>query len=399
MQKTSEKWLLDAARICAVTTAFALPISITALSILYPITLFLSLINFRNWELRPRWWLQPVILVSALYFLLYVLGLFYSDGTGHEQWKDLQKHFWLFGTILLMPLFTEKKWRDYAINAFLAAMVFTLILSYAKFFGLFHWRPDLGVSALFNNYIVQSILLAFAAVLILDRYLRDKNKPWYLLAIAILIVLNIFFFSEGRSGYFTFALLFAYLVFEHYRLKGLIPAFCILLALMGGAYFFSNTVHQRVNQVFSETQHYSNYYSSIGRRYAEASNGWYLIKKSPWIGYGTGGIGAAYHNLPADRFQRAVLVDQLDLDYLNILLKFGFIGLAVVFAFFAVLWSQARFLDPHNRYIARALVLFFLLNCIANDLMNTIVSSHLLSLFIALTFATLVARDQKSIKV
>jgi O-antigen ligase len=392
MQKISDNWLNKAAGFSAAATAFALPISITALSFLYPLAVFFSILNYRNWRVQPNWWRHPVVIVTALYFLLYVIGMTYSVGDWHDRLKDFQKHLWIFGTILLMPVFIEKKWRDYAINAFLAAMTLILILSFCKFYGLFHWRPELGQSAMFNNYIVQSILMAFAAVLFLQRYLSQPKKNWALLAITLAMIINIFFFSEGRSGYITFALLFCYLLYDRYRIKGLIPALLIIIMLGGLAYFLSPTLHHRINLMFTETtqNHYLNYETSMGRRYAEGQNSWNLIKQAPWIGYGTGGVREAYHALPHELFQRAVLVDQVDLDYMNILMKFGFIGLAIVLLFFFVLWYEARSLEDRERYIGRALVLFFLFGCIANDIMNTVVTGHLLSIFVALAFAPLI---------
>ncbi len=400
MPKSSENWLTKSAGISAVATVFFLPLSITALCILYPLTILFSVLNYRNWNMAKNWWLHPVVLVTGLYFLLYVLGLTYSDGTWDERIKDFDKHLWLFGTILLIPIFTEKKWRDFAINAFLCAMIFTAILSYCKFYGLFSWHQDFGTSAIFNNYIVQSILLVFAAVLILERYLTEPKKNWHLLILALFLIFNIFFISEGRTGYVIFSLLFCYLIFQRFHLKGLILAFFALCSFCVLAYYFSNTLHQRINQVVAETEknHYLNHGTSMGRRYAEALNSWYSVKQSPWIGYGTGGIRAAYSSLPHELFQRAILKDQLDLDYFNILMKFGFIGLAVVLAFFSVIWFYANALEPRERFIAQGLVLCFLASCIVDDLMNTIVSSHLLSIFIALAFAALLS-NQKSIKV
>lgn len=384
----------------AVLTFFALPISISALSILYPLTVLLSIMNYPQWKIEKKAWRHPIVLISTLYFLLYLLGLTYSDGTLFERFKDFSKHLWILGTLFIIPIFIEKKWRDYATWAFLVAMIFTVILSYGKFLGLFTWRPDLGTSALFNNYIVQNTLMAFACILILDRALKSPRESWYLWLIALIMVINIFFMSEGRSGYITFALLFCYLLIQRYRLKGLIPGVFLLILLGGFAYFFSSTLHQRVNLIFSETkhQHYLNYNTSLGQRYTELSNAWYLVKKSPWVGYGTGGARAAYASLPAERYQQMIVKDQLDLDYFNILIKFGFIGLTVVLVFFALLWYYGKDLDWPEHFMARALVLFFVLGCLANDIMNTIVPSHFLSLLMALCFAPLISA-QKSTKV
>lgn len=397
MLKNSEHWLTRLTGWSVVLTAFVLPLSVTALSVLYPLTALLSLFNYRQWNLKTGWWKHPVVLVFAIYFLFYLLSLSYSIGTWQEGLKDLKKHFWLLGTIFLIPIFTEKKWRDYTLNAFLAAMIITLFLSYAKFLHLFTWRPDLGVSALFNNYIVQSLLLAFGTALLFDRYFSSEKKSWILLLVGLLMLANVFLISESRSGYVILSVLILYLGFLRFRMKGLIPAGLLLVLVLVGAYLFSHTLHSRVNQVLYETQQLSAHYeTSMGRRYAEADNAWYLVKKAPIIGYGAGGLKTAYHSLPAERYQRADINDQLDLDYFNILLKFGFIGLIFVFIFFAVLWHYAKFLDPREHYIAGALVLFFLIGCIADDLMSTIVCSYLLSLFAALCFAKLF---QKSIKV
>ncbi len=396
MQENTPNWLNNAAGYTLVATVFCMPLSVTILGPLYLLAVVFAVLNARQWRLQPHWWRHPVILAIGLYLLLYVVGMAYSVGGWHDRLKDFYKHFWILGTILLMPIFIEKKWRDYAINAFLAAMILTLILSYCKYFGLFSWRPDRGHSALFVSYIVQSELMAFAAILLLDRFLSEPRKRSYLLIIALLMIINIFILSEGRSGYITFCLLFCYLMYHRFHFQGLIPGLFVVISLCGLAYVFSSTLHARVNLVLMQTKdkHYLDSNTSIGKRYAQASNSWYLIKRAPWFGYGTGGIGVAYHSLPPERFQRAVEQDQVDIDYLNIFMKFGLVGLAAVFAFFLVLWYQATYLESRERFIARILILFFLLGAFANDVMSTIVTSHFLSLFLALTFAPLLSREK-----
>src|SRR5438105_1319117 len=100
MQEFPENWLSKAAGFSATISLFALPISISALSILYPLTIILSLLNYRHWRVEKYWWRHPVVLITALYFILFILGLFYSKGLWHDRLRDLSKHLWIFGVIL-----------------------------------------------------------------------------------------------------------------------------------------------------------------------------------------------------------------------------------------------------------------------------------------------------------
>src|SRR5437870_2828754 len=96
----SENWQSKASGFLVTLCAFLLPISVTGLSIIYPFTIIFSLLNCRHWRLEAKWWRHPVVLVTALYFFLYIIGLTYSDGTWHDRLKDFTKHLWIFGSIL-----------------------------------------------------------------------------------------------------------------------------------------------------------------------------------------------------------------------------------------------------------------------------------------------------------
>lgn len=145
--------------------------------------------------------------------LLYIIGSFYWIVPYQNIFRQLYKSGILLCAALLIDFFSETRWQSYILNAFLTAMVITLILSYIKYYYhpafLLHSRFD--KSSVFKDHIIQNFLMVIATFIFIYRFLKQFRFLWIYGFLALATIFNIIFMSQGRSGYFIFTALFLYM--------------------------------------------------------------------------------------------------------------------------------------------------------------------------------------------
>jgi len=381
-----------AGRCFLVAAAFFIPISVTLADISYVSAVVCVLLSGECYEQRELLFRHPISLCFWAFLALYLIGLTYTVGQPAEVWHDLYKHHWILCTPFLMILVTQENLRRYMINAFLAAMILTLGLSYLKGWG---WdivnKGYLGVSVFFAH-IVQNFLMAYAAALIAYRILYHARWRWLNILLFGLMSFNIVFMSRGRTGYIIYAALIIFALFYRYRWRGLVAAIVLMGLLFTLAFNFSTSFHSRVlHSIHSNSLFFQRgqSHTSLGLRLAMWQNSIHLIKERPWLGYGTGGILNAYKALSPQAIARSGLVNAVEIGYLNILLKFGMLGFMVLMGIFACQWYYSFRLDPQSRFTIQAFLIGYLLGNVANPFLLSSTEAHFYSILCAALFSAL----------
>src|SRR5262249_653915 len=157
---------------------------------------------------------------------LYLVGITYSIAPASDILHELHKVHWLLLTPIFFLIFQQEKIRKYAVNAFLIAMIITLILSYCKGFGLhlfilakFISKNGQGKVDVFFDHIIQNVFMCYATIIFAYRFFNPqqlseaanqcsiiKSCRWIYGFLFLLASYNILFMSEGRTGYFIYAL-------------------------------------------------------------------------------------------------------------------------------------------------------------------------------------------------
>ena len=394
MQETmsfKETWGSKITGILLVASALFLPISTTLTCILFPLATILSLFS-SSWKVkRYAISINPIAIFLIAWTLLYVIGSFYSVAPHQDVFRQLSKTGILLCVAILISFFSETRWQRYILNSFLAAMVFTLILSYIKYYYhpafLFHSRFD--KSSVFKDHIIQNFLMVIAAFIFIYRFFKRFRFRWVYGFFALAAIFNAIFISQGRSGYFIFAALLLYMTTFHFGWRGFLGAFILIILLSGLAYHFSEEFRYRILAIMHNIEHYRHgeVKTSIGIRLQSMKNAYLLYQEKPWIGYGTGSFRTAYATLPFSLIEATGIMQISYNSYLNTAVELGIIGFAFLLLNFAAQWRYSFFLSDEYRYLIQILLISMIFGCFANPWLSDTTELHLYALFLAISFS------------
>ncbi len=378
----------------ALALAFAIPVSTTLMDVLFILTVTLLLASGEVYAKLAVIKANPVAIGSLIYFSLFLLGMTYTSATLADAGKVVLKYSKFLFLPCLLVVFTTEVWRNRAINAFLAAVALSLVLSYLKGLGLINLNPQYG-PGVFKDHIQTSFIMAFAGFLCLIRaYFNPPYRSYYLVFLA-LIALYLFTFNDGRSGQLMFILLLAFVFFKQFNWRLAVLSLVALMAILGLAFKFSPIFQNKMLETYEEAQQYFNtpqpnqrqWDTSIGLRLVFIHNSLELIKRQPLLGSGTGSFFQQYQTLTQNN-----LIHQPHNEYLWMGVQFGIVGLMALIGLFYSLWRYSYRLPYENQLLSQGLVLLFVMGCFTNSWLLDTTESHLFVYFIALLYASVKPR-------
>jgi O-antigen ligase len=365
-----------AARWLAVALGFAIPVSVAADGVLVAA---LALAWLASGDFAGKWWAvrkNPAALAALALLALLALGALYGPAPADLAAAQLGKYQDLLLVPMLASVFTESRFRRYAVWAFLAGMLVTLTLSYLIGFGLFPDGVFRGTSAdptVFRLHVTQNFFMAYAAFALacLAREESNKARRGLLYAVAFLALFNVIFMVQGRTGYLVAGLLLIFFLFERTGWKSVAVGVVALALLAGSAYFGSTSFRDAVNRGITE---YSQWRpdqpadTSIGWRLEFYANTLRMIGEGPLAGVGTGGFPIAY----AERVKGTGRVDpgHPHSEYLLMAAQLGVFGLLGFLGLLFTHWRVARRVSPPaDRSLASGLALAMAAGCLFNTLL------------------------------
>ncbi len=280
---------MNLASLFLVASLFSLPISTTGKSICLSLALLALIAPAVNrakiLSIIPKLWCQGALLL----FVVAVLANCWSPAPLHDKFLELSKYCKLLYLPILVFGFREKRVRMWAMNAFLAAMLVTCVVSVAKALG---WTSYHGTaqSVIFRNHIMTSYMMATAAYLsaFLCIQLRHPKHNWSTVVYALLFIvytLQLLFINTGRTGYVIYLLLMLLLALQIFSGRQALVATLILLAGFGLSYQFSGVMQTKVQQTYEEIKFYQqSKNTSLGYRFQFHQYAYDLFKRHPWWG-------------------------------------------------------------------------------------------------------------------
>ena len=317
---------------------------------------------------------NPAALATLSFLGLLLLGMAWGPGSAREGWFYVNKHKDLLLVATLGVFVLGECDKRLALDAFLAAMAVTLVLSYAIWLGLLPINNPPGRypgnPTVFKLHITHSVLMALAAFLAADRALRSTQPGWRIAysAGAVLAACNVFML-QGRTGYLVCAVLWLYLCAAHWRWRGVAVALVVTVLALGAAYVADAPLVGRTATAAAEYREWN-----AGRADPESSTGlrmnYYkttaaIIRDHPVLGVGTGGFVIAYR----EKIRGTDLPEAKNPhnQYLLTAAQLGAVGLLALLAMFAVIWRQAERVDASARVAARGIVLTIAAGCLLNS--------------------------------
>jgi O-antigen ligase len=173
---------------------------------------------------------------------------------------------------------------------------------------------------------------------------------------------------QGRTGHLIVVALVLYYFVTWDRVKSLVTGVVILLAFGTFAWMNpSNPLFSRAQTAIDEVRNWSpdkpaQSTEAIGIRVEWFFNSMQIIRQNPVIGTGTGSFDTTYREFV--KHTGMLSTDNPHNEYLMTTVQFGFVGLMVLFGFFAVQWYCAgRYVDFRQTIMARGFVLLMLIAC------------------------------------
>lgn len=386
-------------RYAAIAMGASIPISTALDNVLFVLILVAWLGGGRLREKLAAIRHSPAALAALAFLALLLLGMTWGPGSAGDGWYYFSKHKELVLVATLGAFILGERDKRLALDAFLAAMAVTLVLSYAVWLGVlpvqYQFGRHQGNPTVFKLYITQGVMMSLAAFLAADRALRVAQQGWRIAyaAGAALATYNVFMLY-GRTGYLVWAALLLYLCAAHWRWRGVAVASLAGALAVGAAYVADAPVVGRSALAAAELRDWNagraGPESSIGQRMNYYKTTAAIIRDHPVLGVGTGGFAIAYREkirgtgLPESNNPHS--------QYLLTAAQLGAVGLIALIAMFAVMWWQAGRLEPPARVAARGLVL----TIAVGSLLNSFLIDHTEGMLFAWMAGVLLAAPRRS---
>lgn len=319
----------------------------------------------------------------------------YSIGLPHDVNKALLRQIRVIEALLILPIFFQPRWRQWAINAFLLAMVVTLIVSFVHYYiWPYAERANLAPASAFKDNIIQSYLFAIAIGLLLNKVIKVIGwQRWGLAILIALMLFNNFTMSLSRTGYCVTAAVLLYWAYTQLPTRRFCMALVGLVLILLGVFGSSANFQSRMIDAFTNTAQYHKHQdadtqTSAGQRLEMLKRGWHMYTKSPLIGFGTGSYSQVNHryNLEHPK-QPAVTFANTNNIYLNAAVRYGVVGLVLLIILLSALWLYARYLPDEERYIMRIMLLCLIIGGFLNSWLTDTTQGHAFVLLSVLAYA------------
>jgi len=368
----------DLARAFAVALGVSIPFSVAVDGVLLALVLVCWLAADRYGERFAQLRHHPVALMALGFVALLAVGLAYGEQPRRDAFLYFGKYADLAVLGVFVTLFGDPGWRRRAILALAAALALLLVLSYLIKLGVLPptpWARRVPViyPIVIKDSLIHGILMAFGAFLfaVLGREApRGRARAiWFALAAAA--AANVLFVVPGRTGYVVLAALALYLGYVWRRLAGLALVALAGAAVVGVGFAASSTLQGRLLETEREAREWQPDVAartSVGYRLEFYYNTMKMIRDRPLVGAGTGGFPSAYERQVAGTGMAPA--GHPHNEYLHLMAQLGIPGLVALLALFWVPWRLApRLPVPHERVLARGLVLTIAVGCLFNSLL------------------------------
>jgi len=375
---------------------FFLSISTALGSLLSALIFILWLIhaNFKNQFSQIR--SNKVVIASLLFFCLHLVGLLWTNDilSGVEEVKKN----WKFLMIPIFMFYVRKEHISLYINAFLAAILLTVVLSFSIWFEIIEPILKAGRDnpSVFMSHTVHNPLLVIAIYIVASRIIFDKPKSLNLFIFEIFFLFSMIinlFITGGRTGHIIFFIAIFILSFQYFKkdiFKVFIFSLILSISVFSIAYSFSGLFKYRVMLTIDKVLNYEeDRNDSVGARISFFSNGMDVIADNPFLGVGTGDLKIEMQKYHRINTPEVLAPDDPHNSHLGVLLRLGLLGLL---PFYWIFYNQLKSCkNIKNKELSRigfAIPILFFIASFGASYMTIHVTSLLFCVLSAVIFAS-----------
>ena len=374
---------------------FFVSISTAMGSVISALVFILWLIHgdFKNHFLQLR--SNKVAIASLLFFCVNIIGILWSSEI--DLGLEVIKKNWKFLMIPIFMIYIRKEHISLYINAFLASIFLSELLSYLIWFDIIDpiLKAEKQNPTVFMSHIVYNPLLAVAIYIVASRILFEKKFSKYMSFIQTLFLFSMvisMFITGGRTGQILFFIVIFILSFQYFKnslFRFLIVSILLTVTIFTSAYNLSDLFKSRVNQTISNIIEYkSNPNTSVGQRIAYSVNGLNIFLDNPILGVGTGDLVSQMKISTSMQTPDVKAPDNPHNNHLLVAVRLGLLGLL---SFYWIFYSQIKSCrNIQNKELARlglVIPILFFIASFGESYLSSHVTALFFSIFSALIFS------------
>jgi len=370
------------ARYLFVFFAFCIPISLALENTSFALTLLFALLSGLWWHYRAKIFINPLALGLLALFVLFIVGLEYSQASIVWRFTILKKESEIIAILFLLPVIALQK--EFLLTVIKSYVIGCIVVAVIACLGQFDLLPKIKwlqhpapYYAFFKIYAALFMALGAYLAVSLTKLHWHKASKWLWLVVFLLISYNVLWQSLSRTGYFIYFGLMLIFFLQYFSYKGKIIGIVVLLLASVGMLFLSHNLRQGLHRVVDNGQLalQGQVKTSTGVRYEYMRNSFELWKQKPILGHGTGGYRAAdvaIQGITASGAVTSTAHAQVTPEntYYRILVEHGLIGfLVLVLLWVWQLLTAFKMKDPIFRRIAVVFMLVMIFASFSQDLL------------------------------
>ncbi len=376
----------------------SIPVSTSATTIFTILATVCWLISGKVQETYKIFRSNPVVRAALLLFILFFIGITYSSAGINAAIHGVNTYRKLFLILIFTPFLREKRHQHWAIYAFFIGCFILLGTSCISAWKVF---PSYSLPAnTLSSRITHSIFMAFFAFWLAVNFKVNCHLIRAAYGILFcLVVYNIFFVVNGRSGYVLFLSLMTFFFYHYFDRKKFMTGILVMGFLLLSTFFFANKFSERLMATKHNISSYrqdGNNKTSIGQRLDFAKTSMALFMKRPFGGYGTGSFKKEYEKM--SRQMQTYKTDNPHDEYLSIAVQLGLMGLLMFIYLLAVQWKYAKTLKG-QMVLAQGFVLTMAIGSLMNSMLLDSGEGHFFAYFTAVLFANIISQKANSAKI
>jgi O-antigen ligase len=354
-------------------------------------------------QYRSRWAAikrHPIVWPALAMYGLVIVGITYSHAELSQILTHLSKYSKFLIMLICLSLLTEAVWRERCRKAFMYAMTFVVMSTYANIWIQLPWSvtqtPGWGIDhTVVKDHIFQGICTVLFVLMAASEALGASQRltKYFWSGVSVLAAFSCVYLLTGRTGMLALGMALVVYIFVSIRgrLKwlaaiGLMLFFVIAVTVPGNA-------QRRLHEGLREVQNYQQLTqsgtlsidrTSIGARLMMWELSLQEISKRPLLGAGT----ASYHQLAEDRLQDAgacaVACVHPHNQFLFFGVEYGLVGMVLFGFYFVSAGRHATRLPPLLKATSLGFLAIFLADSLAHGSMWLSGEQHLFTYMLAL---------------
>ena len=398
----NQRLLVSASAVLVLAYA-AFPIAMGLGYVAMALSFVLGLCAWKSLRTQAHVLNNPLVIASLGLYAWMVIGWSYSIAPT----SDVTLHFSKYAKLVLVPVFVlllqDARWRYRCTLGFMCAMGFILVSAYANIFFQLPWSKTQNLGwgqdhTVIGDYITQNIMMAFFAVLMLEKAVQSTEMVRKVLFFGVFVMaaLVITHLSHGRTGYLLLVASVGMYAMKWAKGWKQWCAIGALACVIGASLASSERVQVRVAQAVHEAQtSEAMEITSIGGRINFWKYTLEMTLQKPLQGWGTG----SYHTKWCEHVTAQGWCQfghwHPHNQYLFFWMEHGIVGLALFVLLVLSPILMTRHMGASQQRLAWCFSAIFAINSLVNASLWSSRESHFFVLMVCLACTGFVLQSQE----